>query len=192
MDAPQASEHLDAVGDILRRAERGSPPALQFIIWGTVGIAFNVVGQLVSMNTLAPSAFWVAGAVLAIAVIVSAWDMRRTMRDAGRQSTIGRLAATNFWAAAGVMTVVTIVSETTKLFPPFAPAVFFASGMSIALLTLGFGLRSTALTLGGLALVVSIVAASLVPTQLGTILAIGNFVGFIVPGISFAVAKTDG
>ncbi|HXM19247.1 MAG TPA: hypothetical protein VN934_10640 [Candidatus Tumulicola sp.] len=193
MDAPQAAEHLDAVDDILRRAEvAGSPPALQFIVWGAVGIAFNTVGQLVGMGKVGPSAFWLAGAVLALALVVSAWDGRRMQRTASRQSTIGRLAAFSFWVAAGVMTVLTVMNEFTNLFPPFSPGVFYAAGMSIALLALGFGLRSTVLTLGGLALVASIAVAFLVPVWLGAILAIGNFAGFILPGISFAMAKSDG
>ena len=90
------------------------------------------------------------------------------------------------------MTVVTVANEVTNLFPSFSPAVFFAAGMSVALLTLGFGLRSTVLAFGGLALVASIVAAFFVPVWLGAILAAGNFAGFIVPGIVFAAARSDG
>src|SRR5579864_3633191 len=134
MDALQAREHLDTVDDILRRAESGSGPALQFIVWGAVGIAFDVVGQLVSMNKVAASAFWVAGAVLALAIVISIWDLRRMHALAGRQSTVGRLAALSFWTAAGVMTVLTVTNEFTNIFPPFAPAVFYAAGMSVALL----------------------------------------------------------
>lgn len=192
MDAPQAAEHLDIVDKILTRTDCGSPPALQFIVWGLVGMSFCIVGQLVSMNKVGPGAFWIAGGVLALAIVVSMIDVRRFERDAARQSVIKRLIAFTFWMAAGVMTVVTVANEVTNLFPPFSPAVFFAAGMSIALLTLGFGLRSTVLAFGGLALVASIVAAFFVPAWLGAILAAGNFAGFIVPGIVFAVAKSDG
>jgi hypothetical protein len=192
MDAPQAAEHLDMVDHILHRARSGSAPPLQFIIWGCVGITYNIVGQLVSMGKVGPGAFWVGGAVLAIAIVISAWDLRRMQRDAGRQSTIGRLAAFSFWMAAGVMTVATLMNEFTNLLPPFSPAIFYATGMSIALLSLGFGLRSTALIFGGCALMVALVAAFLVPIWLGAILAVGNFAGFIVPGIWFASARDDG
>ncbi len=193
MDAPQAAEHLEAVDDILHRAESaGSAPPLQFIVWGAVGMAFDIVGQLVAMNKVGPSAFWFAGAVLALAIAVSVWDLGRMQRTAGRQSTRGRLAAFSFWVAAGVMTVLTVMNQITSLFPEFAPAVFYAAGMSIALLALGFGFRSTTLTLGGLALVASIIVAFLVPGWLGAVLAVGNFAGFVVPGIAFAMAKTNG
>jgi hypothetical protein len=192
MDAPQAADHLDVVDKILTRTDYGSPPALQFIVWGLVGMSFCIAGQLVSMNKVGPGAFWIAGGVLALAIIVSMVDVRRFERDAARQSIIKRLIAFTFWMAAGVMTVVTVANEVTNLFPPFSPAVFYAAGMSIALLTLGFGLRSTVLAFGGLALVASIVAAFFVPAWLGAILAAGNFAGFIVPGIVFAIAKSDG
>jgi hypothetical protein len=191
MDTSQAAEHLDIVDDILRRTRRASPPPAQFIVWGSVGIAFDVVGQLVGMGKVGPAAFWFAGAVLAVAIVVSAWDARRLERIAGRQSTTGRLAAYSFGGAAAVMTVVTIMNELTNLLPPFSPSIFYAAGMSIALLALGFGLRSTALRLGGLALLASLVAAFIVPVWLGAILAVGNFAGFIVPGISFAAANRD-
>lgn len=192
MDVPQAGEHLDMVDHILRRTHPGSAPPLQFIVWGCVGMAFDIVGQLVSMGKAAPSAFWVAGSVLAIAIGVSVWDLRRMQRIAGRQSIIGRLAAFSFWTAAGVMTVATVMNEFTNLLPPFSPAIFYAAGMSIALLALGFGLRSRALTLGGLALLTALIAAFLVPSWLGAILAVGNFAGFIVPGVWFSVARADG
>jgi hypothetical protein len=192
MDAPQASEHLDMVDHILRRAKSGSAPPLQFIVWGCVGMAYDIVGQLVSMGKVGPAAFWFAGAVLAIAVVVSVWDLSRMQRDAGRQSTIGRIAAFSFWMAAGVMTVATVMNEFTNLMPPFSPAIFYATGMSIALLSLGFGLRSSALIYGGAALLTALVAAFLVPTWLGAILAAGNFAGFIVPGIWFATTRDDG
>jgi hypothetical protein len=192
MDAPQAADHLDVVDKILSRTDYGSPPALQFIVWGPVGMSFCIVGQVVSMNKAEPGLFWVAGGVLALAIIVSMLDMRRMARDSGRQSVIKRLIAFTFWMAAGVMGVVTVTNEFTHVLPPFSPAVLFAAGMSIALLTLGFGLRSTVLALGGTALVASIVVAFLVPAWLGAILAAGNFAGFIVPGIVFAAAKSDG
>lgn len=192
MDAPQAAEHLDMVDQILSRARSGSAPPLQFIVWGCVGIAYDIVGQLVGMGKVGPGAFWIAGAVLAIAVVLSVWDLRRAQREAGRHSVIGRLAAFSFWMAAGVMTVATVMNEFTHLLAPFAPAVFYATGMSIALLALGFGLRSTALIFGGSALVAALVAAFLVPGWLGAILAAGNFAGFIVPGIWFASARDDG
>jgi hypothetical protein len=192
MDALSAREHLDIVGDIVRRGRHGSPPALQFIVWGVVGIAFDLVGQLVSMHKLAPSAFWAAGAVLLLAIGISIWDAGRMLAIAGRQTTIGRLAAVSFWSAAAVMTVLTVVNEFTNIFPSFAPAIFYAAGMSVALLTLGFGLRALALTLGGLALLASIALAFFVPAWLGAILAAGNFAGFVIPGISFALAKNDG
>jgi hypothetical protein len=177
MDAPQATDHLDLVDKILSRTDYGSPPALQFIIWGPVGMSFCIVGQVVSMNKAEPGLFWLAGGVLALAIIVSMLDMRRMARDSGRQSVMG---------------VVTVTNEFTHVLPPFSPAVLFAAGMSIALLTLGFGLRSAVLALGGTALVASIVVAFLVPAWLGAILAAGNFAGFIVPGIVFAAAKSDG
>lgn len=192
MDVPQAGEHLDMVDHILRRAHSGSAPPLQFIVWGCVGMAFDIVGQLVSMGKAAPSAFWLAGGVLAIAIGVSVWDLRRMQRIAGRQSTIGRLAAFSFWTAAGVMTVATVMNEFTNLLPPFSPAIFYATGMSIALLALGFGLRSTVLTLGGLALLIALIVAFLVPGWLGAILAAGNFAGFVAPGIWFTMARDDG
>src|SRR5579872_3037487 len=135
MDAVRAREHLDTLDEILRQAKRGSPPALQFIVWGLVGMSFDVVGQLVSLNRIPANAFLIAFGVLALAIVVSIWDMQRMRVAAGRQTTIGRLAALSFWSAAAVMTVVTIVNEFTKVFPPFAPAVFFAAGMSVALLT---------------------------------------------------------
>src|ERR1022692_4974728 len=111
MDAPQAAEHLDMVDHIMRRANSGSAPPLQFIVWGCVGMAFDIVGQLVGLGKAAPSAFWLAGGVLAIAIVVSVWDLRRMQRVAGRQSIIGRLAALSFWMAAGVMTVATVMHE---------------------------------------------------------------------------------
>ncbi|MDQ6768147.1 MAG: hypothetical protein M3Z41_10100 [Candidatus Eremiobacteraeota bacterium] len=192
MDALSAKEHLDVVDDIVRRERYGSPPALQFIVCGLVGITFDLVGQFVGMHKLAPSAFLAAGAMLLLAIGVSIWDKRRTLAIAGRQTTIGRLAAVSFWSAAGVMTVLTVVNEFTNIFPPFAPAIFYAAGMSVALLALGVGLRGLTMTLGGLALLTSIVIAFFVPAWLGAILAIGNFVGFVLPGISFALAKNDG
>ena len=192
MDAPQAAEHLDMIDHIIRRARSGSAPPLQFIVWGCVGMAYDIVGQLVSMGKVGPAAFWLAGAVLAIAIVVSVWDLRRMQRDAGRQSTIGRLAAFSFWMAACVMTVATVMNEFTTLRPPFAPAIFYATGMSIAQLTLGFGLRSMAMIFGGCALVAALVAAFLVPGWLGAILAAGNFAGFVVPGIWFASVRDDG
>lgn len=192
MDAPQAIEHLDVVEKILRRTDLGSPPALQFIVWGAVGIAFDLVGQLVAMGKTGPGAFWIAGAVLAIAIFVSVLDLRRMERNAGSQSIIKRLIVFCFFTAAGVMTVVTVVNEFTNTLPPFSPAVLYAAGMSIALLTLGFGLRSTTLAFGGLALITSVVIAFFIPSWLGAIIAAGNFAGFIVPGIVFAMAKSDG
>jgi len=192
MESRQATEHLDIVSDILHRAEFGNPPAVQFIVWGIVGVAFNIAGQLVTLGKAGPQAFWVAGVVLALALVVSIWDMSRTQRAAGRLTTIGRLAAVSFWTAAAVMGTITILSEMTKLFPPFAPSVLFAAGMSTVLLTLGFGLRFRPLALGGLALLGSIVIAFLIPSWLGAIIAAGNVAGFIVPGVLFAVTKTDG
>jgi hypothetical protein len=166
MDRPQAAEHLEMVDGILRRAQTGSAPSLQFIVWGCVGVAFNVVGQLVGMGKAGVSSFWLAGVVLAAAIVVSAWDVNRMQRAAARQSTIGRLAAFSFWSAAGVMTVVTVTNQFTGLFPPFSPAVFYAAGMAIALLALGLGLRSKVMAGGGIALLIAIVAAFLVPVWL--------------------------
>lgn len=192
MDATQASEHLDLVSTALRRAQSsGHTPAIQFIVWGIVGITFNVVGQLVNDGLVRPGAFWLAGCVLAGAIVVSVWDVQHSQQKTGRQSTIGRLAGTTFWAAAAVMTVASVVLTMTKLFPAFAPPFFYAAGMASALLALGFGLRMTSMALGGLALLAAIVVAALLPAQLGWILAIGNFGGFIVPGI-LALRQTDG
>jgi hypothetical protein len=192
VDATQASEHLDLVNTSLRRAQSaGHIPAIQFIVWGIVGITFNVVGQLVNDGLLRPGAFWVAGCVLAAAIVISVWDILQHQKKTGRQSTIGSLAGPNFWAASAVMTVASVVLTMTKLFPPFAPPFFYAAGMASALLALGFGLRVTSMALGGLALLAAIVVAALVPAQLGWILAIGNFGAFIVPGV-FALRKTDG
>ena len=191
MDAPQAADHLDLVNATIRRVEQsGHPPALLFIVWGIVGISFNVAGQLFSMGIVDDRAFWVAGGIVVLAIAASVWDIRRMERDAGRKTVVARLAGTTFWSVAAVMAVASLTF--TKFFPPFAPAIFFAAGFSSALLALGFGLRSLTMTLGGAALLAALVLASLVPTQLGTILAIGNFVAFVVPGILFAVRKTDG
>jgi hypothetical protein len=192
MDAPQAAEHLDMVDHILRQDQSGSAPPIQFIVWGCVGMAFDIIGQLVSMGRVGSGAFWAAGAVLAIAIVVSTWDVRRTQHAAGRQSIVGRFAALSFWTAAGVMTVATLMNEFTHLMPEFSPAIFYATGMSIALLSLGLALRSAPMLFGGCALVATLVAAFLVPQWLGALLAVGNFAGFIVPGIWYASVRDDG
>ncbi|HEY6357238.1 MAG TPA: hypothetical protein VIX35_03280 [Vicinamibacterales bacterium] len=192
MDAPQATDHLDMVEHILRQVRSGSAPPLQFIVWGCVGIAFDIAGQLASMGKTGSSVFWAAGTVLAIAIVVSVWDLRRTQREAGRQSIVGRIAALSFWMAASVMTVATLMNEFTHLMPEFSPAIFYATGMSIALLSLGLALRSAPMLFGGCALVATLIAAFLVPAWLGAILAVGNFAGFIVPGIWYSSVRDDG
>jgi len=189
MEAAQAREHLQWVDGILRVADRRlhlAPSTL--IAWGLFGAIVNAVHQARAAGLAVPADSHFQPPLLLVAIVVSVWGNVR--RSGGRQTLLDSHVGTVFSVVFGVILIVNLTAQHTVV-PARAMAVFWAAGLSIAMLIVGLQ-ASRVLLAGGLALLGVNVAACFVLAWFDGLQALGWTLGFVVPGIVLALDKSNG
>ena len=180
MDKSTARSDLALVERILRSADRSlNVPPLLFVTWGLYGVIVNGVQQARAAGFAAPSDASFHLPLLALAIVVTFWVARR--HDHGRETQVDSLAGITFGAAFGVILLLNLTAQ-HRVIPGDAMALFWTGGMSIALLIVGLQ-ASRPLLLGGFALLAASALAGFVPAWFHGTLALGLFVGLVVPAL---------
>ena len=189
MDTGQARDHLQWVDGIVRLADRHLHfPPVTLIAWGLFGAIVNAVQQARASGLPVPEDQVVQLPLLLLAVGVSVWGASRV--PTGRRTLVDSYAGTVFAVVFGVLLNVNLTAQHT-VFPPKAMGLFWAAGLSMALLIVGLQ-ASRPLLGGGVALLAAAVTACFVPGWFEGLFALGWALGLVVPGVALALHKSDG
>jgi hypothetical protein len=190
MNASEAHDHLRIVDEIVRvtdRSVRVPPPIL--IGLGLVCSAMTGLIQARQLGLairpdqyLQPPAWLIMLAV----IVVTVWRGRHT----GRETLLDGYAGAAFFAAFALALTLTITAQ-NRFISPAGIGLVWAGSFSMALLVIG-AMGSRVLLAGGLAMLVAVGGAGLVPGWLPGMLAVAWFVGFVIPGLTLALGAPRG
>lgn len=187
LESDEVRDHLQMVDRILARAEvvpriSGWP----FMVWGLVGSTMNVVSQLVVVQGGPPSLYWIAAAVLLLAVL-SMVTFGRNLNSRERRGLLeGHIS--NIFLIAWVVAMVAMLGA-NHLFKEWGQAGIWSLLFGVAMMYVALLSRSRAVFVGGAILILSILAANLQLHSAGYILAAGDFIGMCGAGIALTVAR---
>ena len=189
MDTAQARDHLQWVDGIVRLADRHLhfPPAT-LVAWGLFGAIVNAVQWARASGFAVPADAVLQPPLMLAALGVTIWAAWRV--PTGRRTLVDSYAGTVFVVIFGVLLIVNLTAQHTVV-PPKAMGLFWAAGLSMALLIVGLQ-ASRPLLAGGVALLGATVAACLVPGWFEALSALGWVVGLVVPGVVLARDRSDG
>lgn len=161
--------------------------AFLFFAWGMFGAYVLEEKQAVlsgwkHKSTLAPLVMFL---LLFNAVMASMREGRRLLRE-GQLTVMDRQASIVFGVTLGTLGLLSFVSALPRAIPEPALCLFCNAGLGMALLILGLQAERV-LTFGGMALLVSVVVASLQPDQLYGVLGAGMVLGYIGPALVFSI-----
>jgi hypothetical protein len=191
METTQAREHLQWVNGIVRVAERdlNLHPAM-LIAWGLFGTLVNATHQARASGLAVPDDATFHLPLMLLALAVTVWAGHASEKRAGRVTLVDSFAGSVFGVVFGVLLIVNLTAQHSVV-PARAMGLFWAAGLSIALLIIG--LHASRLLLGGgIALLAACVAASFFPTWFDGIFALGWVFGFVVPGLILATSRSNG
>ena len=180
MDESTARSDLALVDRILQVADRRlNVPPLIFLTWGLYGAIVNGVQQAREAGLPVPPDGSFHLPLMRLAVGISLWVGRR--ESTARETQADSQAGIAFGVAFGVLLLLTLTAQHVVI-PARAMSVFWAGGMSIALLVVGVQ-ASRPLLVGGIALVAASVLAGFVPAWFHGTLAVGWIAGMVVPAV---------
>ena len=189
MDETTARHDLALVDRILRDVDRTlNMPPLILLAWGLFAAIVNGVQQARALGVPAPSDGSFQLPLMLLAIVISVWAARR--HDTGRETRTDTQAGITFGAAFGVLLLVNLTAQ-HRVIPADAMSLFWAGGMSIALLAVGLQ-ASRPLLLLGIALLAAAALASLVPAWFHGTLALGWVAGLVVPAVVLRTRRTHG
>ena len=189
MEAAEAREHLQWVDGILRAADRSlhlAPSSL--VVWGLFGTIVNAAHQVRAAGLAFPADRYFHLPLMLVAIAVTVWSGVR--RSGGRQTLLDSYVGTVFSVVFGVILIVNFTAQ-HRVVPAQGMAVFWAAGLSIAMLIVGLQ-ASRVLLAGGLALLAANVAACFLLPWFDGLQALGWTLGFVVPGIVLALDESHG
>jgi hypothetical protein len=190
MDASDARDHLHMLDGIVRRTDRALrvPPVILMSV-GLVCCTVTALIQARQMGVPVPPDQYLQPPLMLILIAVIGLTVWRG-RHAGRETLIDAYAGAAFFAAFAVALTLNLTAQ-HRVISAAGMGLVWAASFSMALLIAG-AMGSRILFAGGVALLAATGAASLVPTWLPGILAIGWFCGFFIPGIVLALGAPDG
>jgi hypothetical protein len=187
LETQELRDHLQMVDRILARAD--ATPCISgwpFIVWGVVAGAMNVVSQLVVVQGGSPSLYWVAGALLLIAVL-SMVTFGRKMKSRERRGLLdGHIS--NIFMIAWIVAMVSTLGA-SHIFAAWGQAGIWSLMFGVATMYVALLSRSRAVFVGGVILILSILAANLELHYAGFVLAAGDFIGMGGAGIALTIAR---
>lgn len=189
MEANEAREHLQWVDGILRVADRNlhlAPSTL--IAWGLFGAIVNGVHQARAAGLTFPADRYFHLPLMLVALAATVWGGAR--RSGARQTLLDSQVGTVFSVVFGVVLIVNLTAQHSVV-PAQGMAVFWAAGLSIAMLIVGLQ-ASRVLLVGGLALLAANVAACSVLGWFDGLQALGWTLGLVVPGVVLALEESHG
>ena len=180
MDTSTARSDLALVDRILRSADRSLNVApLVFLTWGLFAAIVNGVAQARAVGLPVPSDGSFQLPLMLLAIGISVWAAHR--HDTGRETQIDSQAGITFGVAFGVLLLLNVTAQ-HRVIPGDGMSLFWAGGMSIALLVVGLQ-ASRPLLIGGIALLAAAVVSSFVPAWFHGTLVLGWVAGLVVPAI---------
>ena len=189
MDESTARSDLALVDRILQDVDRTlNMPPLVLLTWGLFAAVVNGVQQARALGLPVPSDGSFQLPLMLFAIVISVWAARR--HDTGRETQIDSQAGITFGVAFGVLLLVNLTAQ-HRVIPGDAMSLFWAGGMSIALLVVGLQ-ASRPLLLGGIALLAAAALASFVPAWFHGTLVLGWLAGLVVPATVLWVRRGRG
>lgn len=186
MDAREAREQLEMVDGILSRGERrGKTAPLAYILWGLTGAAYYAP-YVPGLESASVFLVYLGFALSVSAIWATVWTY--LVARAGRSTLLDRQALGTFAGVTLLMIVLKFIWNAHGLVGGIAFAYFWSFGFAVPLLLLGLG-GNRVLLIGGAALVIGVVVASLFPGTVAITLALANIVGLCGPGIYFHFAR---
>jgi hypothetical protein len=190
MDTTEARDHLRMVDGIVRATDRSvrMPPEILIGV-GLVCSAITGLMQARQIGFPIPPDQYIQpfGWLVMIAVIAgTAWRGRH----AGRETLLDGYAGAAFLAAFALALTLTITAQ-HRFISAEGIGLVWAGSFSMALLVTG-AMGSRVLLAGGLAMLVAVGGASLVPGWLPGMLAIAWLAGFVGPGLVLALGAPRG
>ena len=188
-DRDVALEHLTLIERILDRADRGPRPMpFTFIAWGLTSAAFNLA-YVPGLPVSPQAVFSGAEVVMVFAYILTFWEFVSARRRRSSDADVQVLVV--FAGMTTVLWVLKWIWLEQQLISGLAFSFMWSLGFAIALLVYGTD-RVRPLQIGGITLVCSVFAASLMPSNHSILLAVGGLIGIMGPGIYFLRRRTHG
>ena len=180
MDKATARNDLALVDRILQAADRTlNIPPLILLTWGLFAAIVNGVQQARAAGLPVPADGSFHLPLMLLAIGISCWAGRR--QDTGRETQVDSLAGITFGTAFGVLLLLNLTAQ-HRVIPGDAMALFWAGGMSIALLVVGLQ-ASRPLLVGGIVVLAASALAGFVPAWFHGTLALGWIAGLVVPAL---------
>jgi hypothetical protein len=188
MNAAQARDHIEMVDRILAQSDQSlCAGAEYFIVWGLYSGIAVADWQLVNNGVLPMTALWLQAALLVAAIIFSVVRGRATKAARARYSIVQREFFNVLWLSIGLAFVANVAAF--HVFSGWAQAAIWSFAEAIVLLFIALHGNRRAM-LGGIAVVVSLIAANFVPGNLmGYVLALGLVAGYAGFGIAELLAR---
>jgi hypothetical protein len=188
LDGTQAREHIEMVERILAESsQRLRFGAEYFIVWGVYSAVVTLSWQLINDGILPLAAAWGQAALLVAALVYSVVRGRSKEACEGRRSLVQREFFNVLWITLGLAFVVSVAAF--HLLPGWSSAVIWSFAEAIVLFFIGLHGNRRAL-IGGIAVVVSVVAANFIPGSVaGYVLAAGMLVGYSGFGVAELFAR---
>jgi hypothetical protein len=188
IDAAQARDHIEMVERILAQSDQSlCAGAEYFIVWGLYSGIAVVDWQLVNDGVLPATALWAQAALLLAAVVFTIWRGRATKAARARQSIVQREFFNVLWLSIGLAFVANVAAF--NVFSGWAQAAVWSFAEAIVLFFIALHGNRRAM-LGGIAVVVSLIAANFVHRDvMGYVLAAGVVAGYAGFGIAELLAR---
>lgn len=188
LSAAQAREHIEMVDRILAQSDQSlCAGAEYFVVWGLYSGVSVSVWQLVANGVLPATALWIQAALLIAAIAFSVVRGRATSAAPERRSIVQREYFNVLWLSIGLAFIANVAAF--RVFSGWAQAAIWSYAEAIVLFFIALHGNRRAM-LGGIAVVVSLIAANFVPTDVrGFVLAAGLVTGYTGFGIAELLAR---
>jgi hypothetical protein len=188
LDPAQARDHIEMVDRILEQTQqRLCGGAEFFIVWGLYSAIVTSLWQLVRNGIVAPAVLWAQLALLLAAIAFTVLRGRWYGARAPRRSLVQREFFNVLWLTLGLAFVANVAAF--NVFSGWAQAAIWSFAEAIVLFFIGLHGNPRAL-LGGIAVVVSLIAANFVGHDVtGFVLAAGMLAGYCGFGIADLLAR---
>jgi hypothetical protein len=190
MDVSEAREHLRMVDGIVRSTDR-TVHISPLILIGLGAVCAVITGAMQARQlgwAIPPDQYIQPPAWLVMIIIIGVVVWRG--RGAGRETLLDGYAGAAFFAAFALALTLTATAQ-HRFISADGIGLVWAGSFSMALLVIG-AMGSRVLLAGGLAMLVAVGSASLVPGWLPGMLAVAWLVGFVIPGIVLALGAGRG
>ena len=189
LEPAEARDHLAMVDRILSRVDEpmrldGAP----FIVWGAVGASMDFFSQVVVRGHGSPSLGWISFALMTAAFVFMVFYGARLARKE-RRGLLGRHIGSVFMISWMVSLGTMLFAN--RIFIDWAQGAIWSLMFGAAMMYAGTLARSRIAFIGGIILIMSIIAASYVYSYAGYVLAVGFVIGMCGAGVALALARGD-